>query len=238
MNNRSIFILEYLILAVLVLSCNKPIVIPDDFVETTPPKYGTNAWRELNYSNHEFKVQKIKGELKISEAEEKDICELEIANGKLIGTDRGEWGGYLKYIPNDSTLKTIEARTGNIKFLFESNKKIYLIDGLAHLSYSGGSLFELSISDTNFVFKQIIDFGDAPEAFAIYRDKLLIATHQNFYVVNDLKKELFFKDTFWSSLYPNSIVVFNEENVFMGIRGGIVKLDLIKKQMKFYKYDK
>ncbi len=68
--------------------------------------------------------------------------------------------------------------------------------------------------------------------------KFLIATHENFYIVQEFKTELVFKETFWSSLYPNSIAILDDKNVFIGIRSGIVKLDLIDKTLKFYKNDK
>jgi hypothetical protein len=238
MINGSRFILKYLLIVLVIISCNKSINIPMDFVETIPPKYGTEEWRELNYSNHEFKVQNIKGELIISETNDSSSCELIISEGKLIGNDGGEWGGSLKYVPNNTSLKRIEARTGNIKFLFELSSKIYFLDGLAHLGFRQGSLYELTIADTTFLYKKVIDFGDSPEAFAMNNDEILIATYQNFFVVKDFKPKLIFKDTFWESLYPNSIAFFDDEDVFIGIRGGIAKLDLIKKQIKFYKYNK
>ena len=53
-----------------------------------------------------------------------------------------------------------------------------------------------------------------------------------------MQKELIFQDTFWSSLYPNSIAVLDDKNVFIGMRSGIVKLDLTTKTLKFYKNDK
>jgi len=56
--------------------------------------------------------------------------------------------------------------------------------------------------------------------------------------VQDFKKELFFKETFSTSLYPNSIAVLDGKNVFLGIRSGIVKLDLTTKTLTFYKDDK
>ncbi len=40
-------------------------------------------------------------------------------------------------------LKEIEIKEGNIKFVFDFNGKIYFIEGLAHLSYSEGAIFEL-----------------------------------------------------------------------------------------------
>src|SRR5947199_250824 len=75
-------------------------------------------------------------------------------------------------------------------------------------------------------YQKVLDFEDAPEAFAIFEEKFLIVTHANFYIVKDFQKELIFKDAFWDTLYPNSIAAFNNANIFVGIRGGIVKIDL------------
>ena len=146
------------------------------------------------------------------------------------------WGGKLSFVSNNKDKKEIEIKEGNIKFIFEFNDKIYFIEGLAHLSYSGGAIFELKKDGENFSYENIMEFDDAPEAFTIYGNKLLIATHRNFYVVENFKKELIFENTFWSSLYPNSIAVVDNENIYMGIRSGLVKLDLTNKNITFYKY--
>ena len=90
-------------------------------------------------------------------------------------------------------------------------------------------------------FRKLIvgkNFDDAPEAFAIYEDKIYIASHKNFYQINDFKKKLVFQNTFWNNLYPNSLVIFDENNIFMGIRSGVVKLDVQTKKTKFFKFIK
>jgi len=220
-------------------SCGQSeVIIPKEFVETVPPKVGSNEWYSLNYSSNEFGVKIIDRKLEIKKINEVNECELSISNGKLIGVNRGEWGGKLTFMPADTTKKSIEIKRGNIKFIFKFKDKIYFIEGLAHLGFSGGALFELDAKDNMFTYKQLVDFDDAPEAFTIYQDKFLIATHKKFYVIKDFQKELIFQDTFWSSLYPNSIAVFDDKNVFIGIRSGIVKLDLTTKTLKFYKSNK
>jgi hypothetical protein len=210
--------------------------IPKNLVETEIPKVSTDKWRELNHARNEFGVKIIDNKLNIEKVKERNTAELKIDGGNLIGINRGEWGGKLLFIPNDKDKKEIEIKEGNIKFVFEFNDKIYFIEGLAHLSYNGGAIFELKKDGENFTYENIMEFDDAPEAFTIYGNKLLIATHRNFYVVEDFNKELIFENTFWSSLYPNSIAVVDNENVYMGIRSGLVKLDLTNKNIRFYKY--
>ena len=222
-----------------ITSCGQTTVtIPKEFVETVPPKAGGDDWYPLNYSQNEFGVKIIDGKLDIKQVKEVNKCELKITGGTLIGINSGEWGGQLTFKPDDTTKKIVEIKRGNIKFIFNFKDKVYFIEGLAHLSYSGGAIFELNTADNNFTFTKLVDFDDAPEAFSIYKDKFLIATHENFYIVQDFKKELVFKETFWSSLYPNSIAVLDDKNVFIGIRSGIVKLNLTDKTLKFYKNDK
>jgi len=210
--------------------------IPKNLVETEIPKVSTDEWRELNYARNKFGVKIIDKKLNIEKVKERNKAELKIDGGNLIGINRGEWGGKLSFVSNNKDKKEIEIKEGNIKFIFEFNDKIYFIEGLAHLSYSGGAIFELKKDGENFSYENIMEFDDAPEAFTIYGNKLLIATHRNFYVVENFKKELIFENTFWSSLYPNSIAVVDNENIYMGIRSGLVKLDLTNKNITFYKY--
>jgi hypothetical protein len=210
--------------------------IPKNFVETIPPDVGSDEWYSLNRSNNEFGVSIINGKLKIKKVREAYKCELKITGGMLIGINRGEWGGQLSFKPADTTKKAIDIKSGNIKFIFNFKNKIYFIEGLTHMYINNGAIFELDTKDNKFTFTKLIDFDDAPGAFTIYKDEFLIATYKNFYIVRNFKKELVFKKTFWSGLYPNSIAVLDDKNVFVGIISGIVKLDLTNKTLKFYKY--
>lgn len=239
MTLKRIFIAFTFLTLFAITSCGQTSVsIPKEFIETVPPKAGSDEWYPLNYSRNEFGVKIIDGKLDIKKVKEINKCELKIAGGTLIGINRGEWGGQLTFKPEDTTKKAVDIKRGNIKFIFTFNDKVYFIEGLAHMGYSGGAIFELNTANNNFTFTKLVDFDDAPEAFTIYKKKFLIATHKNFYIVQDFKKELVFKETFWSSLYPNSIAVLDDKNVFIGIRSGIVKLDLTDKTLKFYKNDK
>jgi hypothetical protein len=238
MRIKTTIILQALLIQSLLSSGQTNLIIPFEFVETKTPKSGSDEHSTLNHSKNEFAVKNINGKLEIKKAIYERKCELKLSNGTLIGINHGEWGGKLSFQPTDTTEKTVEITEGNIKFIFNFKDKIYFIEGLAHLGTSEGALYELDTKNDSFTYKKLLDFEDAPEAFAIDQDKFLIATHSNFYVVKDFKKELIFKDAFWGNLYPNSIAVFDDKNVFLGIRSGIVKLDLTTKTLKFYKNDK
>jgi hypothetical protein len=209
----------------------------DDFAETMPPKCGSTEWYALNHSRDSFGVEIVNGQLKISKAKRINENRLKITGGTLVGIDRGEWGGKLAFVPFDTTKKEIEIKEWNVKFIFTFKGGIYFIEGLAHLAISNGALYKLDTVDNKFTYEKVIDFEDAPEAFVIHGDKIFIAASASFYAVRDFKNEIIFKEQFWSCLYPNSIAVIDEKNVFVGISGGIVKLDLTAKTLKFYKYN-
>ena len=212
------------------------IIIPPEFIETVEPKAGSEEWIQLNHSQNEFKVENVEGQLKVTNITEGNNIELKISDGTLLGINRGEFGGVLKFIPFDTTGKEIEIKKGNIEFIFYFKDKIYFIEGLAHMGYSSGALFKLETESKDFKYAKVIEFDDAPEAFKIFKDKFLIAGYESFYVIEDFKKNIVLKETFWGGLYPNSIAAFDNKNIFIGLRSGIVKLDLTTKETKFYKY--
>ena len=205
------------------------------FKETEPPKRFSDEWHILNRSQHEFSVSVSNEKLQIIEAKHRTNVKLDIQNGTLLGIDKCEWGGKLIFVPHDTSKPDVEIKLGNIKSIFWYKNNIYFLEGLAHLSMSTGAMYRLNIFNNRFICIKVLDFEDAPEVCAVYQDKVFIASFQNFYEIKDFKKKLIFAETFWRSLYPNSIAVFDEENIFLGIRSGIVRLNLKKKEIKFYK---
>ena len=208
--------------------------IPEKFKETEIPKKNSEESRKLNYSQNEFQVKFENQKLKVQEYKYDRETKLEIENGILKGFNRGEWGGKLTFQSNNKNEKEIEIKNGNVKFIFKYNDKIYFIEGIAHLSISEGFLYELSYQKNKFTYKKILDFEDCPEAYTIFENKIYIASYQNFYKIESLKIETIFKDEFWEDLYPNSIAMKNDESVFLGIRSGIIELNLKTKMKKFY----
>ena len=205
--------------------------IPKDFIETNLGEIK----RDRSYSQNKSGVKINNGKLEVEKVQDSNKCEFPVSNGKLVVTDKGEWGGQLSFIPTDITKRTLEIKEGNIKFIFSFKNKLYFIEGLVHGNFNEGELYEIHRFSNRFVFKKIFHFDDAPEAFKIYQDKLLIATHGKFYSIENLRRVLIYKNIYWNGLYPNSIAVIDDKNVFIGLNGGIAKLDLTKRNLKFYK---
>jgi hypothetical protein len=211
---------------------------PKDFTEAKIPQTYSDEWYLLIKASNSYSVSADRGSLIIRKAQVVNHCGLRIPGGTLIGINDGEFGGGLFFNDIDSTKKPVYIKYGNIKFLFVNKNKIYFIEAFAHMSFSYGALYELIRKDDKFTYTELLAFDDAPEAFTIYRDKFLIATHSGFCIVRNFKKELVINDTFWNNLYPNSVAVLNNKNVLIGIRGGIVNVNLSDRKIKFYKYNK
>ncbi|MCU7612872.1 hypothetical protein N0B16_00300 [Chryseobacterium sp. GMJ5] len=207
------------------------IKIPNNFIEDSIPKVESKEWFALNHSNDCYVVKKDSNRLIVEKTiYHEENSELEIEDGKLIGEDKGEWGGALYFQPKRNKEKTIEIKFGNVVDIFKFQNKIYFIEG----SDIWGSLYELK-RDSVFTYKKIESFGDALKALTIFNDIIYIVSHQSFYKVVNQKAITIFREQFWRSLYPNSVVVFDEENIFIGMRGGIAKLNLVKNTVKFYR---
>jgi hypothetical protein len=206
-----------------------------DFVETKLPKVSSDEWFELNHSRNEFKVFIDNGAIKIDKADEEKDAILEIETGRLVGSDHGEWGGKIEFIPKGTTDKKL-IKEGNVKFIFRFKSEIYFIEGLAHLSTSKGTMYRLDKKVDTFVPIKVIEFEDAPEAMCIFGDNILIAAHRTFFLVNDLDKKMIFEKTFWSGLYPNSVAAIDNQNIYIGHRGGFTKLDILNKEIRFFKF--
>ncbi|RRQ46950.1 hypothetical protein [Chryseobacterium sp. SC28] len=226
------------LLLLFIISCTnqKSISIPENFYENKIPKLYSDEWYNLNYSNDDYLVKNDNGKLVVEKTTYRNSSTLNILGGKLLGENGGEWGGELSFKSNDDILPIKKIKSGNIVQIFKFQNRIFFIEGLAHLSTSEGKLYELYPKD--FSYKKLIDFEDAPEAVTTYNNKIFVASHQNFYEIENFKKTKLFEKEFWGSLYPNSIAVFDEENIFLGIRSGIVKINLKTKKIEFFRENK
>ncbi|MDQ0780210.1 hypothetical protein [Chryseobacterium sp. W4I1] len=139
-------------------------------------------------------------------------------------------GGALYFQPKEGKEKMIEIKFGNVIDIFKFQNKIYFTEG----SGIWGSLYELK-KDSVFTYEKIESFGDALEAFTIFNDTIYLVSHHGFYKVVNQKAVTIFRNQFWRNLYPNSVIVFDEENIFIGMRSGIAKLNLIKNTVNFYR---
>lgn len=224
-----------LLLLFLLFSCsNTSIELPDGFEEIEPPKYKSQEWFSIKNSDDEYHVEKANGELKIINGVRSSEVKLTLISGKLVGFDEGEWGGKLNFVPADSTKLSFEVKDGNISQLFKYKNEIYLIDGLSHMGYDKGALYKLKISTDTITYDLIEEFDYNPKAFTIYNDKYYIVNNYHFIVIDKQNKDTIIDGEYWKGLNPNSIAVFDDDNIFIGMNGAFAKVNKNEKSIKFY----
>ena len=210
-------------------SAQSKIKIPIDYKQAEVPTVNSAEHYKLNYAE-DISIKLTDNAIEAYPTPRKSDSKLKFKDGLLIGSNHGEWGGKLKYKVGK---KEIAIKEGNILALFELNGKTYFLEGLAHLSTNYGAIYEVEYSNKTFNYKKVLQLPDEPEVFQIFNKKIYIATFENFIIVNNWKIENEITG-FWSSLYPNSIIIENENHIFIGIRGGIVEIIPNEKKLKLY----
>lgn len=198
------------------------------FIEASPPVQGSNEWSDANRSHPAYIVEITEDGLSVGKSRKKHQTQygnyFESKKVKYIGIDKGEWGGglYLNEYNEDSK----PFLTGNIRALVPIGRDLYIIEGLAHMGYNGGSIYAIRDFETPSTPEKITLLSSAPEAVLVEstrgRTQILIVSHDGLMVFTpDDQLEIIHHDTFWGSLYPSSVVKF-WDYYLIGIRSGVV----------------
>ena len=199
-----------------------------EFVEATPPESGSKEWLKLNRGNA-FIVE-LKGKLNVRAPKKGELYAPQVVfdagEFNYVGLDKGEFGGGL-YIDSINENKK-PFFPGNIDALVPVGDDLYIIEGLAHMGFNGGSIHAIRDYKKPSKPERITLLPSAPEAvlvdevYANEQPAFVIAGHDSFMIlIPDRELLVLHHDTFWGSLYPSSIVRYQDHYVF-GIRGGVV----------------
>ena len=169
------------------------------------------------------------GEEKILKARRYSV--IEVDDGYLIAFFRGEFGGLLYWISKDKKTKYKVANSLIAQFIMLSGK-LYAIEGLSHgLSYSG-SIVALEKENNKWVVNEYLKLPSAPTAvqvdsknnFIVVTSASLLSIDQNKVITSLIPKGIW--DIY---LYPSSMVIQNDV-IFIGMRKGIFKYNLLTKE--------
>ncbi len=200
--------------------------IPSKFKKIEFPEMGSDKWYFLNSSNLEYFVENQNNKLEVSIINICNDFEFNITDGKLIGTSYPGDKETFYFQPTDTALNKIEIKRGNVLFVYDFKDQLYFIESIESEIYQKGIIYKLDRLGNEFTYNKVLEIQDTPLAFLMHFDTLYVATESSFISIYDFKQKTIFKDAIWNFLYPNSIAYFNEENIILGLRAGIVKLDL------------
>jgi len=151
-----------------------------------------------------------------------------VDNGYLVGFNKGEFGGSLHWF-SESGDSTYQISLGNVDYIFEYKKKIYMVTGLFHITDRGG-INEMKFIENKWKVDERFELPSKSDIIMPYKDRMLIITTKTILFFDGTSNFDFVKkDGFWDVLYPQSALILNDE-LFVGMRGGVYKINLNTKK--------
>ncbi|MES2810173.1 MAG: hypothetical protein V4619_16190 [Bacteroidota bacterium] len=131
---------------------------------------------------------------------------------------------------------TLHFQHCHVDAVFRYRDSLYFTEGLAHGLQSNGDIYNINLNKNGGTITKSISLGDAYQAILVKNDKIYLVTHKGFCVINNWKKELELTNAPWEILYPDGLVMTDNNTLYTGIYGGYAKIDLQKKSIILYKY--
>ena len=186
---------------------------------------------KANYAKFHYCVEKTDSGPRLKKSKYCGMSELTLkARGiTFIGENKGEFGGGLTAILNDS--EKVKLLDENIVKLVEHDGIIYVFTGLAHLGMKRGAVYKIEIINNQPKVERITLLNDAPEVvlsrldsrdgiwFTIVSSEGISTFSPRFEKFNVLAV-----NQFWGGLYPSSAAIY-ENKLIIGIRSGIAVVD-------------
>jgi hypothetical protein len=127
---------------------------------------------------------------------------------------------------------------GNVNNVFRYKGVTYFTEGLAHMGINDGAIYKLETGNGIFNVTKVLDLDEAIRSVTTNGDAIYLATYKRLYVVKNCKKELIFDNLFWYGFNPSSIAVKDSQTIYVGMVGFYAKIDLAKKELLLYKFNK
>jgi hypothetical protein len=215
------------------------VIIPSEWKESEKPDTDSDRWWYKFFEADDIMIS-LDNDAIIAEAGrvregQKYPDYLEVENGTIVGFNKGEFGGWIVFMPNDGPL--YEILNENFRGFYTIGDKIYVLTGLAHMVSDYGSIYELTFVKNKWTAREILDIGNCPAIFLLVNDELYIATYDDtLLIIKDGKiSNILVKDSFFGMLHPNSMIYANN-SIFIGMTGGVYMYDLDTGMDKWYEF--
>jgi hypothetical protein len=229
----------------------------DEWVKVPPIGTFKNDWHQANHSSCEYTVRLEYGDVvaehygypevtgpvppfltenRISVGQG-HISTVKVADGWLIGTDAGEWGGELRWFSDDGknsyyieTDPVHKFPTNNVRFFLEAKKDIFVVQGLSHMGIAQGTLSLVSKSpgEGKWSIRTIADLGAGPSAGVVDAEGnfLIVAGMRVVKVTPTGKISVVVEEGAWWSLFPNSAAL-KSDVLYIGMRQRVARISSI-----------
>lgn len=147
--------------------------------------------------------------------------ELSTTKGKFVGTNYGEFGGTVDFVPN--TGKSYTLINDNFIGFYAIGERLFVLTGLAHTS-NNGTIYELKFSSGKWKAILLTELESCPTAYLVIEDTLYLATDKGIMLANHTDESIavYGSRSFWAGQVPISTsIVCANESIYVGMRGGV-----------------
>jgi hypothetical protein len=162
---------------------------------------------------------------------------LKVDDGWLIGFNHGEFGAALYWFDRSGQSRYKISDHQVVEF-FSSAEGILAIEGLSHLGLSRGSIIRITKSQ-QWQAEKLTLLPEAPCAGVLFRDERLLlvlsGSLAEYFREGDRERLMFMeKDGDWGMLYPNSVVLTDDETkAYIGMRQFVAEYDFERRRLRF-----
>lgn len=208
-------------------------------------KINAQDWTAVQQSQNLFYVRIEGNELVVSQnTYRKQEISLKFNGGILHGINDEHRGGRLIFAPHGDYRNSYTIKQGNIiKSIFLINNRIYFYEVLLankkndNNQVSSAALYELKECDDGFFYRKVYQFKSAPYYITSADGSIVVLTRDALYeLTGEGRWVQLINNAPWSIYGPTSFAVYNQENIFIGLRGGYLKVDVVNSKYSFYRY--
>ncbi len=147
----------------------------------------------------------------------------QFANGWLIGSDDGEWGGKLYWLSNEGE-QAIELLKDNIRGIISSGDTAFILAGLAHLTIDEGMIYKVSARrDGKLQSEVILDLKAQPQSFVVANNSVFILLNDKLLRLEPNGQTSVLAESDYQLLYPNSMAITSSGVIYVGMRLFLVR---------------
>jgi hypothetical protein len=158
-----------------------------------------------------------------------DYHTLKAHDGWYLGTNRGEWGGSLFRMSNNFDQCALICRP-IVNQLVEYYGRVYLIEGLAHLSSSSGHILELQ---NDLTIDTLLTLEAETPKYIVFnsQNEGSLLTDSRIYRINSNMDTIsLYSNSLWPYLYPSNLF-YKDDILYATMYGGIAMYSIKTKKL-------
>ena len=165
-------------------------------------------------------------------------------DGYFLSENNGEFGGKIDFIGNNGVSYTVLER--NPHYMFSINDDIYVLGGLAHMTFAVGYIWKLSNINGKWEEEREVELGGDPQVYTIYKGEIYIIVYTRAYdnpgdlgmseliKVTIAEENIEVQQLVKTITLPTNSMIAKDHMLYVGLRGGLAIVNLKNNNIRFY----